>query len=369
MADPTKLVDAFAHDAASPNITNPIPETVTPGQGLASFDLGFPPETMLDPSAGGIPPYGMDMNGILFMITSIIAFLNQGNTFIYDGTFAAAIGGYKAGAIIKSTRTDGPGFWLCVADGTTTDPDAGGAGWVAALNYGATNFSTTGGTTTLNAQQYARTLIVVNGALTTNATVILPAQFGNWLMVNNTTGAFTVTVKTAAGAGITVPQGGFGSPTPVYGDGTNIFNATTPLTVAIDQAATPNTLAERTNTGGLAVAGLNTSNSVTAPTVGAVFVQNSAGDGNLLKISLANFIAQLGQSGLPQIRAGTFNCINGDVTVTFGTPFPTGCISVTCTGEFIGWDLGNIIPGSRIAAGFRYHNGNAGLINYIAIGN
>ena len=48
--------------------------------------------------------------------------------------------------------------------------------------------------------------LLVTGALTANAIIVTP-NAGNWTVINRTTGAFTVTVKTAAGTGVAVTQG------------------------------------------------------------------------------------------------------------------------------------------------------------------
>lgn len=57
------------------------------------------------------------------------------------------------------------------------------------------------------------------GALTGNISVIIPTSVRKHVVFNNTTGAFTLTVKTVAGAGIAVPQG---KKMALYCDGTNV---------------------------------------------------------------------------------------------------------------------------------------------------
>lgn len=64
-----------------------------------------------------------------------------------------------------------------------------------------------GASVTLTAPESLNTLIKLTGALTANIDVIVPNTKRDWVIVNNTTGAFTVTVKTAAGSGVTVAQG------------------------------------------------------------------------------------------------------------------------------------------------------------------
>jgi hypothetical protein len=81
-----------------------------------------------------------------------------------------------------------------------------------------------GGDTTLTATNYAadqsRSLcLALSGALVSNANVIVPALSKMYLVSNACTGAFTVTVKTAAGTGVEVGQG---VTQIVYCDGTNV---------------------------------------------------------------------------------------------------------------------------------------------------
>lgn len=67
--------------------------------------------------------------------------------------------------------------------------------------------ATTGGSTTLSPAQYDVKFIEVTGVLTANATLVFPTQAGDWFVINGTTGAHTLTCKTAAGTGVTVAQG------------------------------------------------------------------------------------------------------------------------------------------------------------------
>jgi hypothetical protein len=387
MADPTKLIDAFAHNAGPTFITDPIPET-TATPGAASFDQGFPPDTMTAPAAGGVPPFGQDMNGILFMTTSVIAFLNKGQTFVYDSVFAAAIGGYVAGTILS--RSDHTGFWLAIAT-TSASPETGTPGtngWIAINNYGYTSQALSNANVTLTALQAARPVIILTGVLTANVQLILPKTLQSWLIVNNTSGAFTLTVKTSTGTGVVVAQGGFTSPTGVYGDGTNIYNSFSPLTVPISQSATPLTLAERTNAGYLLATYFNQSSGVENPTIGSVFVQNSAADGFLRKISLANFIAQLPAGGLISRSVSgnevTYSVGGGALVVkvgivaqtvaanqahNFAVAFPTDCDQcITCVADSTGVEFFSVVSASTTLTGFTQYSNNTCNVTYIAIG-
>lgn len=65
--------------------------------------------------------------------------------------------------------------------------------------------------------------IILTGALTGNINVILTPLTKQWVITNSTSGAFTLTVKTKSGTGVTIAQG---KSAIVYSDGTNIVRAT-----------------------------------------------------------------------------------------------------------------------------------------------
>lgn len=117
----------IGQSAASGNIVT-VPDTqATAGNGVASIALGFPPETFIPRAAGGVPPRGQDMNGFLNRISRALQVLQAGYLGPYDATFAAAIGGYPAGAIVSGTVAGT--FWVSTSDQNTTVPGAAGAMW------------------------------------------------------------------------------------------------------------------------------------------------------------------------------------------------------------------------------------------------
>lgn len=122
---PSKLLLAFANGGGKNSI--PVPSSGTPG--AASYTDGFPPATRTPVSSGGVPPSGLDMNGVLFEVTDPVRWFGAGAGFPYDATFAtdSNIGGYPKGA--RVLRADGSGYWLSLVDNNLTDPDTGGAGW------------------------------------------------------------------------------------------------------------------------------------------------------------------------------------------------------------------------------------------------
>lgn len=360
---PQVLLEPIASDADPGFITNPLPDAPT-GTNAASIQGGYPPIVMTSELAGGKPPLGQDENGFLFLLSSHSFFTQCGQLYRYSAPLATAIAGYSLGAILG--MADGTGAWLNTVDGNTTDPDAGGAGWVPGYAYGnSAATGLTGGVVTLTPAQAKYQVIVLSGVLTSNLIVNLPETNQEWLIVNATSGAFVTKVQTAAAAAfVTVPQGGFASPTQVYGIGDgNIYPRVAPLSVPIDQAPTANTLAERTNTGALLATVFNSSEGATSPTITYVIVD--AGDGNFQKISLAEFAAQL----FPQaqiIRAGqTATLAGGANRVNFPTAFPNSCTAIVVTPNT---NSATVAITARDRFGFNINTGAAVSFNYIATG-
>lgn len=192
-----------------------IPAAANNTTGRAGYDFGFPPINSTPKVAGGIPPFGSDMNGILYDITVAEQFIQAGGSWPYDSAFATAIGGYPLGALVQ--RSDGSGFWRNTLDGNTTDPDAGGANWQPE-EAGITPVTMTSSNVTLTSLEAARNIIVITGALTTNLNLIFPTYTKNWTVINQTTGNFSITCKTPSGAGAQA----VGAAT-IVGDGTNIY--------------------------------------------------------------------------------------------------------------------------------------------------
>lgn len=217
---PDKLVLPFA--AAGAKNTIPVDSQVGITPGAASLEDGFPPLTRTPLSAGGVPPSGLDFNGIFYEMSNATRWANAGGGYPYDATFATDVnvGGYPKGA--RVLRSDASGYWLNLTDNNITDPEAGGAGWVPEYQYGISNIVMTSSNVTLTALEAGKPTIVITGLLTTNLNLIFPNYIKNWIVVNNTTGAFTITAKTAAGTGVEVTQGGVQS---VFGDGVNIYSA------------------------------------------------------------------------------------------------------------------------------------------------
>lgn len=127
---PIKIQIPFANSAgAGYSRLIPVPSQAGIQPGAASWTDGFPSTTFTPLGSGGVRPFGQDFNGILKYITQVLQAMQAGNFPLYDATFSAQVGGYFNGAIVRSA--DGHAFWRSTVDNNTTNPDAGGANWVA----------------------------------------------------------------------------------------------------------------------------------------------------------------------------------------------------------------------------------------------
>jgi hypothetical protein len=111
--------------------------------------------------------------------------------------------------------------------------------------YTQLSVSVTGGTLTLSSAQAANTIQLYSGALASNQIVVVPSTVQLYSITNNTTGAYTFTVKTAVSGGATVTVAQNTSLILVC-DGTNVYNAAsgssssiTSLTVGNGSLAVP----------------------------------------------------------------------------------------------------------------------------------
>lgn len=220
---PSRLLKAFAVNGNK----NTIPfesSSSTDNSGTATYDKGFPPITMQPLSAGGIPPSGKDMNGVLYSSTQQLQWGNAGMGYPFNQDFANAVSGYPKGALIPNASLSGQ--WLNLVEGNTNTPDSSGAsttGWVPVGNYGATTLSgLSSSTVTLSASQASKDRIILSGTLTSNISITFPAWIKAWQVENNCTGNYSITCKTSSSVGVIVPNGVLSY---IYCDGSSISKA------------------------------------------------------------------------------------------------------------------------------------------------
>lgn len=226
---PGKLLLPFAYAGGRNAI--PVDSQILTSPGAASLTDGFPPLTRTPIVAGGVPPSGLDMNGILFELSALARWYNAGGGFTYDATFAGDtnVGGYPAGARVM--RSDKKGYWLNTVDGNSVDPEsmtvgqAVIAGWVPDTTVGIANIALASSNVTLTPAQYGMPVIVLSGTLTANLNLNFPdSMVGEWTVDNNCTGNFTVNCKTASGGGVVLSPG---ESRRLFSDGSNLQAADT----------------------------------------------------------------------------------------------------------------------------------------------
>lgn len=91
---PTIIPSAWA---ANNSTTETIPAT-TSESGKASWDQGFPVETSLPLSEGGIPPKYGDFNGILNVLSQFCLFAQAGGQFTWSSTLSYSVGSIVVGS-------------------------------------------------------------------------------------------------------------------------------------------------------------------------------------------------------------------------------------------------------------------------------
>ncbi len=182
--------------------------------GKVSLQAGWTPDYELPNDNANYRPVGRsEMNGILNEVTVALGELQMSGF----APWQAISGGWPKDAYVVHEGV----AYLSLIDSNEDTPGVSGAPWVPAFNYGIGVVSgLTNANVTLNAGQYSKPIITLSGTLTGNVQIIFPTTLQQWVIVNNTDGGdFSVTCKTASGAGVAVARG---TSQAVYGDGANI---------------------------------------------------------------------------------------------------------------------------------------------------
>jgi len=176
-----------------------------------------------------------------------------------------------------------------------------GAGGFNTFGYGRSNAfaytqfsqSVTGGTFTLTSAQASNTIQTYIGALTSNQTVIVPSTVQLYTFTNNTTGAYSFTVKTVASGGATVlvPQS---SSLVIICDGTNCYNAASGSSSSLTTLTLGN--------GSLSVPSLKFSGDINS----GIFLPSSSQVGFVVANTLAGYFNASGFTAINGIGGGAF---------------------------------------------------------------
>jgi hypothetical protein len=131
-----------------------------------------------------------------------------------------------------------------------------GFGQSATFAFDYTSIAVAGtGAYTLTGTELNRIAYNFTGLLTGNRSIIVPNTVQQYWVSNQTTGAYTLTIKTAAGTGVVVAAG---SRNILYSDGVNVVDADTstislPVTIAQGGTGAITASAARINLGGTSV--------------------------------------------------------------------------------------------------------------------
>ncbi len=223
---PSRTIKAFSVNGDKNNI--PVDSSSTTlADGDATFDSGFPPLTRTPIGAGGKPPKGKDMNGILYSVTVKQRWQDAGMGYPFDSAFSTAAGGYPKGAILPNSTLSGT--WINTSESNSNSPEVSTAtatGWVPLSSYGQTVVTLSNANYTMSTLQSSKDRIVLNGTLTANIYLYLPPWIKEWTVENNTTGNYYVTLITTQ-----VGAAGYSSyPNEIIRircDGVNVFRNST----------------------------------------------------------------------------------------------------------------------------------------------
>lgn len=157
--------------------TGTLPDSSTSGLPNASYNDGFPPQTMLNESAGGVPPKGQDFNQILYELSANAQWFNSGGPMQYNSDFSTAIGGYpKYARIIGS---DGVTEYISTVDDNTTDPDSSSSsGWT---NYTNLFLRKSNNLSDLGSLVSALGNLGLSGLISANGYIVIPVNYGGVL--------------------------------------------------------------------------------------------------------------------------------------------------------------------------------------------
>jgi hypothetical protein len=247
--------------------------------------------------------------------------------------------GISAGTQITAlgTGTGGTGTYTVNNSQTTSSTTVtatGSANWLPHFFYGSTIVTASNAAITLTNEQGGKQFIIVNGTLTANVQITIPAVVGDWYVVNATTGNFTLSFLAPGGTPVPVPVGA----AFLRGDGTNVYNealAVAPATasqhaVQFAQVASASTQCQLVISGGNLVLNRYRGNQVFSPGSGNVTIPSGgitlAPSG--LTANTLYYIYLNPNSGNPVLVAS----VTGHVTDTTGVEVMSGNNSMVLVG-------------------------------------
>lgn len=168
-----------------------------------------------------------------------------------------------------------------------------------AFDYTTIDVAGAAGDYTLAGAELNRIAYQFTGVLTGNRNIIVPGTIQQYWVANDTTGAFTLTVKTAAGTGVTVTQG---SRAILYSDGTDVLLAdtggiATPIAIASGGTGATTASGARTNLGATAT-GNSLFTAASAAAARSTLGSTTVGDAVFIAASAAAARSALGSTAV-----------------------------------------------------------------------
>jgi hypothetical protein len=179
---------------------------------VVSYDAGVYQLEVIDPVDGGV---GAVSNKPLLNLANRTAYLYQHVNNLENGTTIPPTVAPLNNANLTGTPTAPT---AALGDNSTKISTTA---FVQGTVNGLASVNVAGGANvTLTAVQAGNGILVFTGALTANIAVIVPNSTKTMIVENLTSGAFTLTVKTAAGTGVALTQG---KTQELFCDGTNVL--------------------------------------------------------------------------------------------------------------------------------------------------
>lgn len=188
-----------------------VPNGVQP-DGSVSYTTGFGPDYELDKALDPVNAKDVprdQTNQLFYDLTDAVGEIQKFGYALWStdlSPYALNAEVFHNGILWRSTSASNSGE---PGVATTWTPDSPGA----------TSVTMTNANVTLTAQQAARSVIIITGTLAANLQLIFPTYVKQWQVINNTTGNFSITCKTAAGGGVVISR-----IATIVGDGTNIVS-------------------------------------------------------------------------------------------------------------------------------------------------
>lgn len=120
-----KIQQPFANSGQRAEIPN-----AATGTNRASLAEGWNDITSTPIEDGGVPANRLDFNGLGYLATVLLYFMQQGGFFQYDSTISGYLGGYPKGAILWVVNTGIPQYAVrSTIDNNTNNPAVSMTGW------------------------------------------------------------------------------------------------------------------------------------------------------------------------------------------------------------------------------------------------